>query len=116
VIRRAALLGTLPKITETLWHIGLFRDQWIALLGFSAAAWKCRARDQWIGWNSRHQYHRHKEAGIEGFLFHDMRHTAINNWRLQGHDYFLIMAASSHKTMNVFKEYRVIRIMRTQHP
>lgn len=46
-----------------------------------------------------------KRAGIEDFTFHDFRHTAINNWRLQGHDYFRIMAASGHKTMAVFKRY-----------
>lgn len=45
------------------------------------------------------------KAGLEDFTFHDLRHTAINNWRLQGHDYFRIMAASGHKTMNVFKRY-----------
>ena len=39
-------LGSLPKISETLWYIALFREQWVALLGFSAAAWKCAARDQ----------------------------------------------------------------------
>jgi integrase len=49
-----------------------------------------------------------KEAGIEDFLFHDLRHTAINHWRLQGHDYFRIMAASGHKTMNVFKRYNTV--------
>ena len=46
-----------------------------------------------------------KRALIEDFTFHDFRHTAINNWRLQGHDYFRIMAASGHKTMQVFKRY-----------
>ncbi len=53
-------LGRLPKISETLWYIALWRDQWVALLSFSAAAWKCAARDQWIGWSSRHQYDRLK--------------------------------------------------------
>jgi hypothetical protein len=53
-------LGRLPKISETLWYIALFGDEWVALLSFSAAAWKCTARDQWIGWSSRHQYDRLK--------------------------------------------------------
>jgi integrase len=49
-----------------------------------------------------------KRAGIEDFTFHDLRHTAINNWRLQGHDCFRIMAASGHKTMHVFKRYNTV--------
>jgi integrase len=49
-----------------------------------------------------------KRAGIEDFTFHDLRHTAINSWRLQGHDYFRIMAASGHQTMNVFKRYNTV--------
>jgi len=47
-------------------------------------------------------------AGIENFTFHDLRHTAINNWRLQGHDFFRIMAASGHRTMSVFKRYNAV--------
>ncbi len=49
-----------------------------------------------------------RRSEIEGFTFHDLRHTAINNWRLQGHDYFRIMAATGHKTMNVFKRYNTV--------
>lgn len=49
-----------------------------------------------------------RRAGIEEFTFHDLRHTAINNWRLQGHDYFRIMAATGHKTLNVFKRYNTV--------
>ncbi len=53
-------LGALPKISETLWYVATFVDQWIALLSFSAAALKCSARDRWIGWDFRHQYDRLK--------------------------------------------------------
>jgi len=53
-------LGSLPKISETLWYAATFADQWVALLSFSAAALKCSARDRWIGWNFRHQYDRLK--------------------------------------------------------
>jgi integrase len=44
-----------------------------------------------------------RKAGIEEFTFHDLRHTAVNNWRLQGHDYFRIMKATGHKTLSVFR-------------
>jgi len=49
-----------------------------------------------------------KLAGITNFRFHDLRHTAINNWRLQGHDFIRIMAASGYKTMSVFKRYNYV--------
>ena len=49
-----------------------------------------------------------KRAGLENFCFHDLRHTAINNWRLEGHDYFRIMAATGHKTLEVFKRYNTV--------
>jgi hypothetical protein len=51
-------LGALPKIGETLWYVATYRDEWVALLSFSAAAWKCAVRDRWIGWEYRHQYDR----------------------------------------------------------
>jgi len=49
-----------------------------------------------------------KKANIPNFTFHDFRHTCINNWRKEGHDYFKIMAASGHKTMSVFKRYNMV--------
>jgi len=49
-----------------------------------------------------------RKAGIEDFTFHDLRHTCINNWRLEGHDFLRIMAASGHKTMSVFKRYNTV--------
>lgn len=51
-------LGALPKIGETIWYIATLNDEWVALLSFSSAALKCAVRDQWIGWDFRHQYDR----------------------------------------------------------
>ncbi len=53
-------LGALPKISETIWYVAKFGNEWVALLSFSAAALKCAPRDQWIGWDYRHQYDRLK--------------------------------------------------------
>jgi len=53
-------LGALPKISETIWYVATFNDQWVALISFSASALKCSPRDQWIGWDFRHQYDRLK--------------------------------------------------------
>jgi len=49
-----------------------------------------------------------EKAKVKDLKFHDLRHTCVNNWRLQGHDFFRIMAASGHKTMEVFKRYNTI--------
>lgn len=49
-------LGYLPKIGQTLWYLATYHEQWVALLNFSAAAWKCAVRDRWIGWDFHHQY------------------------------------------------------------
>ncbi|MGH8270625.1 MAG: Druantia anti-phage system protein DruA, partial [Steroidobacteraceae bacterium] len=51
-------LGALPKIGETLWYVGTWCQEWVALLSFSAAALKCAVRDRWIGWSYRQQYAR----------------------------------------------------------
>jgi len=53
-------LGALPKIGETLWYVATWRNQWVALISFSAAALKCAPRDRWIGWDFRHHYERLK--------------------------------------------------------
>jgi hypothetical protein len=62
-------LGALPKIGHTLWYVATWSGQWLALLSFSAAAWKHAARDAWIGWDFRHQYDRlHRVANNSRFL------------------------------------------------
>ncbi len=60
LMRKHHYLGALPKISETLWYVATFGNQWVALLSFSAAALKCSPRDRWIGWDFRHQYDRLK--------------------------------------------------------
>ena len=51
-------LGALPKIGQTRWYVARWHEEWVALIGFSSPAWKCRARDAWVGWNLRVQYDR----------------------------------------------------------
>jgi len=67
-------LGALPKISETLWYVATFADQWIALLSFSAPALKCSPRDRWIGWDFRHQYDRLK------LLTNNSRFLILPDW------------------------------------
>jgi len=62
-------LGALPKIGNTIWYVAVNEQKWLALLSFSAPALKCSVRDQWIGWNYRHQYDRlHLVANNSRFL------------------------------------------------
>ena len=62
-------LGSLPKIGHTLWYVATWQDRWLGLLSVGAPAWKCAARDRWIGWDLRHQYDRlHLIANNARFL------------------------------------------------
>jgi len=60
LMRQHHYLGALPKISETLWYVATWREEWVALLSFSASALKGAARDRWIGWNFRQRYSRLK--------------------------------------------------------
>jgi len=51
-------LGAAAKIGHTIWYVATWQEQWLALLVVGAAAWKCAARDRWIGWDRRYQYDR----------------------------------------------------------
>ena len=62
-------LGAVAKIGHTLWYVATWQGPWLALLVISAAAWKCAARDRWIGWERRYQYDRlHLIANNSRFL------------------------------------------------
>ena len=51
-----------------------------------------------------------RRAGIEGFHFHDFRHTAVTNMRRAGIDHLTIMKITGHKTLAVFKRYNSFRV------
>lgn len=75
LMQRHHYLGSLPKIGNTIWYVAVHKDEWLALLSFSAPALKCGARDQWIGWNYRHQYDRlHLIANNSRFLILPQHH------------------------------------------
>jgi hypothetical protein len=67
-------LGDLAKIGHTLWYVATYGGEWAALLSFSAAAWKCSARDRWIGWRYRHQYSR------LNFIANNSRFLILPDW------------------------------------
>lgn len=76
LMQRYHYLGSLPKISETLWYVATWRDEWVALLSFSASALKCSARDRWIGWDLRHQYDRLK------LIVNNSRLLILPDWHL----------------------------------
>lgn len=45
-------LGYAHPVGESLGYVATLEGRWVALLGFAAAAWKCQARDAWIGWDA----------------------------------------------------------------
>src|SRR5260370_18497074 len=49
LMREHHYLGHLPKIGETLWYVASWREQWVALVSFSASALKCAARGRSLG-------------------------------------------------------------------
>lgn len=49
-----------------------------------------------------------EKTGITGFVFHDLRHTAVTNLRRAGVDALTAMKITGHKTMAVFKRYNTI--------
>jgi len=53
-------LGLCPKIGESLWYVAVYRKNWLALISFSSAALRSKARDEWIGWNYRVRFGRLK--------------------------------------------------------
>jgi hypothetical protein len=76
LMRQHHYLGALPKISETVWYVASWQEQWVALLSFSASALKCGARDGWIGWDLRHRYSRLK------LIVNNSRFLILPDWHM----------------------------------
>jgi hypothetical protein len=62
-------LGFRPIVGQSLWYVATCEEQWVALLGWGAAALKCAPRDAWIGWTPRLKFRRlHLLANNARFL------------------------------------------------
>jgi hypothetical protein len=56
-------------VGESLWYVATSDEEWVALIGWGAAALKCGARDEWIGWDRDLQWRRlHLVANNARFL------------------------------------------------
>ncbi|MGH8651289.1 MAG: Druantia anti-phage system protein DruA [Gammaproteobacteria bacterium] len=50
LMRAHHYLGVQVLVGHSLRYVAVGGDEWLALLGWQAAALKCTARDRWIGW------------------------------------------------------------------
>lgn len=50
LVRQHHYLGLRSLVGESLRYVAHYQGHWLALLGWSAPALKCRPRDTWIGW------------------------------------------------------------------
>lgn len=58
LMRKYHYLGLHSLVGESLRYVAIFQGHWLGLVGWSAAALKCKARDQWIGWPPLLQWQR----------------------------------------------------------
>jgi hypothetical protein len=69
LMRKHHYLGLHHIVGESLWYVATSNDEWVALIGWGAAALQCRVRDQWIGWERELQWRRlHLVANNARFL------------------------------------------------
>lgn len=58
LMRQHHYLGFERIVGESLCYVASRGNDWVALLGWGSAAFKCTARDQWIGWGPVLQFRR----------------------------------------------------------
>lgn len=51
-------LGCPAMIGQSIQYVAIYKERWVGLLVFSAAALKSRPRDKWIGWSACFQWQR----------------------------------------------------------
>ena len=51
-------LGFRQLVGESIKYVAELNGEWVALLGWGTAAFKCGARDEWIGWSKEQQWRR----------------------------------------------------------
>ncbi len=61
LLRRHHYLGGIKPVGERIYHVAVWRGQWLALLLFCAAARHLRHREKWIGWTEEQ---RRKRLGL----------------------------------------------------
>lgn len=69
LMRKHHYLGLQHIVGESLWYVATVKDEWVALMGWGAAALQCGVRDHWIGWERELQWRRlHLIANNARFL------------------------------------------------
>ena len=69
LMRKHHYLGLQHIVGESLWYIATAKEEWVALVGWGAAALQCGVRDRWIGWERELQWRRlHLVANNARFL------------------------------------------------
>lgn len=51
-------LGFRQLVGESIKYVAEIKGEWVALMGWGTAAFKCGARDGWIGWSKEQQWNR----------------------------------------------------------
>jgi hypothetical protein len=45
-------------VGESIKYAAKINGEWVALMGWATAAFKCKSRDEWIGWSKEQQWRR----------------------------------------------------------
>jgi len=51
-------LGFERLVGESMKYVAVLDSQWVALIGWGTAAFRCASRDRWIGWCAEQQWRR----------------------------------------------------------